>query len=363
MKIAIIGAGPAGCYSGQLLAKKHDVTIFEKNKKIGSPVQCTGILSNYFHRIMPPSKDFIVNEVNKTRIYAPDGNFIETKIKTNYVISRKKFDNYIAKKAKKTGAKIKLGHCLTDIKDNFLYFGNKKIRADIIIGADGPISTVAKKSGLFEDRKFLIGTQVEGELKKDNVVDFYPYIGSYAWVVPLGKKARIGVASYGNSKKLFDEFIKNYDIKIIENQSGIIPVFNPNIKVQKNKIFLVGDAATFNKATSGGGINQSLISANILADCILNNKNYEKRWRKVLFDKLYVHWLLHNMMQRFSNEDWNLLIKEFNRQNMKKILKEESRDQIIKMMIKISFKNPSLIRFAKKTRLKELFSYITKYSY
>lgn len=362
MNIAIIGAGPAGCYCAYLLAKQgHKVTIYEKNKKIGSPVQCTGILSDYFLKLMPPSKKFVLNTINKTRIYAPNGSFVETKIKTNYVICREKFDNYLANKAKTVGAKIKLSHCLTDIKGNILFFRTKKIKADIIIGADGPLSVVAKKYDLFENREFLIGTQVEGYLKKDNVVDFFPYIGVYAWVVPLGKKSRIGVVSYKNSKKLFDVFVKNYNIDVCENQSGVIPVFNPKVKVQKNNVYLVGDAATFNKTTSGGGINQILISAKSVADCITNKKNYNKEWKKIMFNKLYVHLLLHKIMQRFSNEDWNYLIKTFNEPKMKKILEQESRDLIIKMMIKIVITKPELFKFIKKIRLKDILPYYSRF--
>jgi geranylgeranyl reductase family protein len=361
MNIIIVGAGPAGCYSGELLAKQgHNVTIYEKNKKIGSPVQCTGILSDYFSKIMNPSEKFVLNKVNKTRIHSPDGNFVEAKIKTNYVVCRKKFDNYLAKKAKKAGAQIKLKHCLKDIKENITYFGDKELKFDILIGADGPLSTVAKKTGLSKNRKYLIGTQVEGHLKKDNVVEFFPYIGNYAWVVPLKEKCRIGVVSYKKSKKLFDKFIANYNIKSSENQSGIIPVFDPYVKVQKKNIYLVGDAATFNKATSGGGINQSILSAKILGECIKSNKSYEKEWKKHMFNKLYVHWLLHNMMKRFSDKDWNNLIRTFKKPKMKKILENESRDLIVKMILKIAVSEPSLFKYIKKTRIKELWSYTAK---
>ena len=60
MKVDVIGAGPAGSYTAYCLAKKgHAVNVYEKDPVIGKPVQCTGILSDYFTTIMEPKKDFV----------------------------------------------------------------------------------------------------------------------------------------------------------------------------------------------------------------------------------------------------------------------------------------------------------------
>jgi digeranylgeranylglycerophospholipid reductase len=105
MRINIIGAGPAGSWSAYFLAKKgYKVRVFEKDPEIGKPIQCTGILSDYFLTVMKPKNEFVENIVEKTRIYAPNGKFIETRIKKNYVVCRKKFDTYLAYMAKKEGA-------------------------------------------------------------------------------------------------------------------------------------------------------------------------------------------------------------------------------------------------------------------
>ena len=117
MDIAIIGAGPAGSYSAYLLAKKgHNITVFERNPSIGPPVQCTGILSDYFEELMKPSKKFVLNVVNRTRIYSPNGHFVDTSIKKNYVVCRKRFDNYLANLAKKEGVKFSLSHSFKSCK-------------------------------------------------------------------------------------------------------------------------------------------------------------------------------------------------------------------------------------------------------
>jgi digeranylgeranylglycerophospholipid reductase len=366
MKVNVVGGGPAGSYSAYLLAKKgHDVEIYERNPAIGRPVQCTGILSDYFLNLMKPKKEFVENTVEKTRIYSPDGNYLEAKIKKNYVVCRVKLDNYLAGLAEEEGVKYHLGHSFDSLQDadyikiKLRHKGKTIFRkSDALIGADGPLSPVAKSAGLFSDRQFVIGTQIEAKLKNDNAVEFYPHIGCYAWIVPKNEDVvRIGVASYKNAPAIFRKFAKeklgkNY--KTIENQSGVIPVFNPRVKAQKGNIFLNGDAATFVKATSGGGINQSLKGATVLASSISENMNYDKEWRKRMFRSLHAHLIMHKMMQRFTEKDWNGLVETFSGQRMKNILYSQSRDRIIEMSARIMLTKPSMIKYAKYFPLEEI---------
>jgi len=60
------------------------------------------------------------------------------------------------------------------------------------------------------------------------------------------------------------------------------------------------------------------------------------------------------MMLKFSDEDWNYLIKVFSRPSMKKILYNQSRDRIIPMMIRVALTNPSLFRYTKYFPVEEL---------
>jgi len=61
--IAIIGAGPAGNYAAELLAKKgFDVHVFEEDKKIGEPWQCTGIVTDSVSEIVKINEGVIVKQ-------------------------------------------------------------------------------------------------------------------------------------------------------------------------------------------------------------------------------------------------------------------------------------------------------------
>jgi digeranylgeranylglycerophospholipid reductase len=362
MRINIIGAGPAGSYSAYLLAKRgYDVNVFERKSVIGEPVQCTGILSDHFTTIMQPKDEFLENTVTKARIFAPNGNYAEAKIKKNYVICRKKFDNYLADLAKSEGAKLHMNHSFSSletqgnmVKIKINHKGNAVFsESDKLIGADGPLSSVAKAAGLYKNRVNLIGTQIEAKMLNENVVEFFPYIGCYAWIVPKNEETvRIGVVSYKDSAGLFKRFAKeklgeDYEKKILEHQSGVIPLFNPKVKTQKKNIYLNGDAATFVKATTGGGINQGLMGAQILSDSIAKSKNFDFAWRQKMFNNLFFHLLAHKTMTRFRDSDWNSLVDTFSEGKMRSILYNESRDRIVSMLIRTIAAKPTLLKYMK----------------
>ncbi len=342
--IDIIGAGPAGSYTAYLLAKANKrVRVIEEHKRVGSPVQCTGIVTSKINNVLDfkINNNIIINKIDKVKIFSPNKKFIQLKLKNkNLILDRRKFDQFLAKKAKEEGSKFILNKKFKKRQNN-----------NILIGADGPLSTVAKTNKLLKTRKFMTAIQIRTKLKNNNEVEFYPYIGAFAWVVPEDKNTvRLGVASYTNTKKHFDYLIKLKQIKnknTLEKQGGLIPIYNTNQKTQKNNTYLIGDAATQVKATTGGGIIQSLIAAKILSDSIIKHKNYEKELKKHLAKELWIHLKIRNMMDRFKPKDWNKLISIFNKKHNKTLLENFDRDNLSKYILKIALTNPELIYFMK----------------
>ena len=75
IKIIIIGAGPIGCYTAQLLNEKDrdfDITIIEEHLEIGRPIHCAGLVSmDVLTQIkVPISDDVIINRIKNRRLYA-----------------------------------------------------------------------------------------------------------------------------------------------------------------------------------------------------------------------------------------------------------------------------------------------------
>ncbi|MBU1004676.1 MAG: NAD(P)/FAD-dependent oxidoreductase [Nanoarchaeota archaeon] len=355
--ISIIGAGPSGCYAAYLLSKAGLKTqIFEDHKEIGNPVQCTGLVTSSIKDIIKIKNSAIINKINKVRICSKDKT-LELNLKnSNLILDRKKFDNDIADMAIKNGTKIFLNYKFIGNKHNSIklrYNHSKEaiVKTDYIIGADGPLSQVARSNNLFGKRKFMTGLQIRAKLKNDNAIEFYPSAGSFSWIVPENSETcRIGTASYDNPKLYLEKLLKQKNItkkNIIETQGGLIPIYDPKLNIQKNNIYLIGDAATQVKATTGGGIIQGLKAATSLKNSIINNKDYQTLCKKELGKDLYLHLKMKKIMDKFKEKDWNLLLHLFSNKETKNTIEQFDRDYPSRFLIKLALKEPRLLYFLK----------------
>ena len=64
-KIIIVGAGPVGCYTAQLLKREGlGPVLVEEHKEIGKPVHCAGVIGRkvFDEARIPLSKDSIIKK-------------------------------------------------------------------------------------------------------------------------------------------------------------------------------------------------------------------------------------------------------------------------------------------------------------
>lgn len=357
--VTIIGGGGAGLYFAWKYKEKHpkaEVTIIEEHKERGKPIQCTGILTKELETLIPKKdiETFTLNKITKTKVFSPNDSVTST-ISTDYIICNVSFIKYLHNKAEKAGVKIMEGYRYVGNEENKIKIKNLDTKEEIIIednflvGADGPSSLVAKNNNLYDlqnnSREFLTGVQARIQLNgfDKEQIDFYPFIGEYAWFTPESSTiARVGVAASKNAKKIFDEFIKKYPGKILEMQGGPIPLHKPRIKVVKRTknltVALLGDAALQIKNTTGGGIIPGLRAAKILAE---HPDKYKKKLGK-LNRELYIHYLINKAFRNYTAKDWDSLIIKAKKPSIQKILTNTNRDKALNMMLKFAMK-PTMI--------------------
>ncbi len=361
--ISIIGAGPVGSYLGWLLAKKgREVEIFEQHSEIGVPVQCAGFLTSEIEKLIKADRRWLINRTKAVRVIAPDKSSVKFG-KDEIVINRTNFDRFLADKAADAGAQLSMNHRFVGFDGKnikILDMGTnkkKKIKSEFVIGADGPRSAVAKQAGFYGKRQLLVGMQarVKLECRPDT---YEAHLGncfpcSFAWVIPESESvARIGLISRMSDGNYFKQFLRNrlgtgWKNKVIQYQGGLIPVYRPGIKTQKDNIYLVGDAACQIKNTTAGGIVPGMVAAKSLCDSILHNKNYEREWRTKLKKELWVHYRLRKVLNKFSDKDFNNLVKICGSERVRGVIGRESREFPSKLILKLILNEPKLLGFAK----------------
>ncbi|MBA3062267.1 MAG: NAD(P)/FAD-dependent oxidoreductase [Atribacteria sp.] len=303
MEIVIVGAGPAGCYTAQLLKKYGFKTrIIEEHREVGKPVRCAGLVGRqvFENTLLPLSKNSIINQINGALFCYRDDNFQIKREGVAYVIDREKFDKNLSR-----GLEVECGKKLIEIKKEgsgyILKTDVEDIYADLVIGADGASSQVRKfininrnngkddKKDKKRDRvKLYAGVQYRIKLDKELTspsiaqVHLREGIPFFIWIIPEGDNIiRLGVISK-NCRKDLEQFMEDFRVKgeIIEKLAGIF-LLGLTQNFYKN-IALVGDAACQVKPLTGGGIYYGLKSAELLAECVREGKlgEYDKRLKK-----------------------------------------------------------------------------------
>ncbi len=275
MKIAIVGAGICGLYLGWKLSEKgFEVTIFEKNRKIGKQT-CSGLFSQRVLNFIPESKRLIQNRIESALLHFPQKT-LKIKFSRKFlVMQHDKLDKLVATFAQRAGARIILQHPINSIPEGF----------DKIIACDGALSKL-RRILILENPQMRLGIQGFIE-KKDcsNFVETWPTKDGFLWKIPRGKKIEYGIIEKTDrAKDLFENFLKEKKLKVKEINSALIPQgfvasFNP-------KIALCGDAAGLTKPWSGGGVIWGLVAADILLKNFPDFLKYNKEAKKFFLPKI-----------------------------------------------------------------------------
>lgn len=332
----IVGAGVAGCYLGK---KIGECEIWEKSKKLMEKA-CGGLVSKNIKKLDVDLSECIANEVKGSKLFA-NGETLEIRKNTTqaYVLDRLAFQKTLLEDAENEGCKIEFGKIWKDEED------------DYIIGADGALSIVAKSCGI--KRRYIHAYQIKTQLPSKCDPDFVELHfgkfapGFFAWIIPFDEKnVEIGLGcDSGNPKEHFKVFSKGLDFgEIKQEQSALIPLFDPEQKTVFGNKALVGDAAAQVKATSGGGILFGLKCAEVLAEAIdIDDLNfYEAKWRTLYEKDLMNHLRVRNFLNK---ADLPNLFRTLKEKGVDKLIEEFGDMEHPEALIKEIMKRPSLWGF------------------
>ena len=157
--LIIIGASIAGNYLCYLLSKTNlKIVVIEEHEKIGLPFQCAGIVSQKLSKLVELPEEIILNRVSIAKLVAPSGKAI--KLSGNeipFIIDRVALDRLFYEK---TRNRENIKYFLAEKFKSFQYIKDKanktllvetskrKFKARILIGCDGPLSSVGNIVGI-----------------------------------------------------------------------------------------------------------------------------------------------------------------------------------------------------------------------
>ncbi len=331
--VCIVGASIAGNYLSYLLSETNlKVAVIEEHKEIGLPLQCAGIVSQKLSKIIKLPKEVILNRVKVAKIIIPQGKFI--KLSSNeepYIIDRITLDRFFYENVQNkeniqyfVGEKFKSFKYFKENNKNLLLVKTSAriLETKLLIGCDGPLSSVAKLLGIKNKNLYASQIRIPGNFDENEAALYFDpkWKELFGWIVPEGNGTfRIGLASSQNPKRNFQIFINQLKIdlkKKIDQQGGLIPYGMMN-KLAFDNILLLGDSACQVKATTGGGIIMLLTAAKYAANCIQECIKYETFSKKIIKKyyespcvssigkELKIHYLIRAILERLTTKDFN----------------------------------------------------------
>ncbi|MEO0968645.1 MAG: geranylgeranyl reductase [Cyanobacteria bacterium J06639_18] len=329
LRVAVVGSGPAGSSTAEVLAKAGIETyLFER--KLDNAKPCGGAIPLCMVSEFELPPDIIDRQVRKMKMISPSNREVDINLvnQDEYIgmCRREVLDGYLRNRAAKLGANLinatvnKLDIPTDKTQPYTIHYIDhsegaakgiaKTLKVDLIVGADGANSRIAKEIDA-GDYNYAIAFQERIRLPQE-MMGYYEdlaemYVGNdvstdfYAWVFPKYDHVAVGTGTMQVHKASIKQLQagiraraakKLVGGKIIKVEAHPIPE-HPRPRRVVGRVALVGDAAGYVTKSSGEGIYFAAKSGRMCAETIVEISNggtripteedlklYLKRWDK-----------------------------------------------------------------------------------
>jgi geranylgeranyl reductase family protein len=315
VEVLVVGSGPAGSSAAEHCALGGAETlVIERRPEIGVPVRCGEFMphNEEIQAIFPNAGDIpalfdLPSQLRSIscdvmRIYSPKMRAYDIPFH-GWTTYRDRFDQYLASKAVKAGATIMTGLRCTGVAGNRVSTDKGVIEADVIIGADGPLSVVARSMNLERPTDLCpaMSTIAKGKFEPIPKMFFGNIApGGYAWIIPkdVGANVGLGYSKHFTHKNLHDFWVPFKDM--LGHETGhlngkMVPMSGPIARTVVRDVLVVGDAAGQVMPVNGGGIPIAMICGRVAGEAAANRirkgsdlEEYEREWRRQVGRQLSV---------------------------------------------------------------------------
>lgn len=330
--VLIVGAGPAGSFAAERLARGGASVMMFDGRPEGQPKACGGGVTAKALKAWPHLLNAVGRTVNDLELYSPSGKRLHLELEEPFAIySRIAFDVFLRDRASEAGAQV----CAAKVSTRSIKRTEKcwslripaegQLSGKFLVGADGANSVVAKMlagSLAASEMEVAFGYRAPLPPGEDppTVVAFLPGWAGYAWAFPRLDHVSFGIATTQDAfaheplDALLWDFMLGYYrqredpkanlwrrrkgdeqrderrrmelARTAERYAARIPGVADKTwesrRVCAADWALLGDAAGFADPVTGEGIYYALRSAELFAECYLAGapESYEQRWRE-----------------------------------------------------------------------------------
>jgi flavin-dependent dehydrogenase len=376
MKIIIIGASTTGLFAASLLSKAGaNVEVYERSSALDFAPR-TYIVTDKISEVLGfVPEEVILNEVKYVELFSRSRSTTVELARPDLIIERQKLLLLLTRMAEEAGAKIFLGRrfqSFTSSGDgvNVVYRDssaclNRETKADVLIGADGVFSGVARAAshnGHFQTALLQARVRIDKtDINRDTYrVWFDPTRTKYFyWLIPESDEiAAVGLIADDARQAgvALKSFLLEQGMKPIDYQASMVPMHKFQYFARANEIsrnvFLIGDAAAQVKVTTVGGVVTGLRGARAVSEAILNGRKTGKEASK-LKRELDLHLLVRRLLDGFDDLDYDMLI-DFLGGELTNIVSRETRDDLSRMYLDIVSSQPKLLLLGARAFLRGL---------
>lgn len=338
--VLIVGAGPAGSFAAEKLARGGVRVALFDGRPAGEPKACGGGVTSKALKAWPHLLEACGRLIDDLEMYSPSGKRLSLKLAEPLAIySRTALDSYLRERARAAGAHVfaekvsvrnwrsrESGEDWT-VRASPSRRSGQQWSAPVLVAADGANSPIAKKlAGALPAAEMEVAfgyrTPLPKEMDAPTVVAFLPNWAGYAWAFPRLDHISFGIATAqdafdhqaldrllwdfmigyyrrrarpnsriwssarSHEKTPQDESIKSELGAMAERYAARIPGLAVETWDKRRTTgegwALLGDAAGFADPVTGEGIYYALRSAELFAEAYMQGRplSYEKLWRE-----------------------------------------------------------------------------------
>ncbi|MGV8081103.1 MAG: geranylgeranyl reductase family protein [Syntrophales bacterium] len=294
--VIVAGAGPAGTAAGRMLAASGARVLILDKARFPRLKPCGGGLPPHVVPLLGPlPEDVLEATVGRIRFSYAGGRPFEVAMEAPGIIMvmRALFDDHLLRCARQAGCEIREGRELTGVSERqdsveVVTDGGETWRSRWLIGADGPMSRVARAVGLFSLRSMGIGLSAETEVSPEDLeksagmacIDFGVVPSGYGWIFPKRKHLSCGMATtlprLPDIRARLDSFLDRIpatrDRIRARFQGHPLPYCDGTPALTSRRTLLVGDAASLVDPLTGEGIHFAVLSGRLAARVIAEGR-------------------------------------------------------------------------------------------